>query len=264
MRMTASRRFTPWMTWAIVAVVLLLGTVPGTAIAAGGPEQAGPSPALLHPSKATLTAPDRFKVRLETTKGDIMIEVVREWAPHGADRFYNLVKIGFYDGAVFFRVIRDPEPFMAQVGYHADPAVTGAWTTSQIPDDPILQPIDRGTVCFAMSSAPNSRTTQFFINYRDNSYLRQYGAFAPFGRVVEGMTVADQLYAGYGEGAPSGQGPSQAMIQRQGNAYLEANFPKLDAIKRAVLIETPAETTPETEAGAPEAGTPKAETPKTG
>jgi peptidyl-prolyl cis-trans isomerase A (cyclophilin A) len=243
-----------WMTLAIVTAGALLGATPGTAAEAPEPEQA--SPGLLQPSRATLTAPDQFRVRLETTKGDIVIEVNRDWAPNGADRFYNLVKLGFYDGAVFFRVIRNPDPFMAQVGYHADPEVTRAWAAAQIPDDPILQPIERGTVCFAMSSSPNSRTTQFFINYRDNSYLRQYGAFAPFGRVVEGMTVADQLYAGYGEGAPSGQGPSQAMIQREGNAYLEASFPKLDAIKRAVLVETPAE--PESkekpEAESPSAG----------
>jgi peptidyl-prolyl cis-trans isomerase A (cyclophilin A) len=204
--------------------------------------QGSVDPKLLDPSAATLRAPDRFVVKLETSKGDIVIEVIRDWAPNGADRFFNLVRLGYYDGAVFYRVIRDPAPFMAQVGYHPNPEVTQAWARATIPDDPILQPIARGTVCFAMSSAPSSRTTQFFINYTDNSYLKMHGKFAPFGRVIEGMTVAEQLYAGYGEGAPSGNGPSQAMIQRLGNAYLDKQFPRLDSIKRAVIVEeSPAE-----------------------
>jgi len=194
---------------------------------------ADPKPALLKPSLAAETAPESYKVKLETTKGDVVIEVTRAWAPNGADRFYNLVKIGYYDGAVFFRVI---DGFMAQVGMHGDPAVQAAWMKASIPDDPVTQSNTRGMVTFAALGTPNSRTTQFFINFGDNSYLKQYGPFAPFGRVVQGMEVVDKLYSGYGEGAPKGRGPSQGEIARQGNAYLKASFPELDAITRASLL----------------------------
>ncbi|PWB68170.1 MAG: peptidylprolyl isomerase [Holophagae bacterium] len=194
---------------------------------------ADPNPALLKPSLAAETAPESYKVKFETTKGDFVIEVTRAWAPNGADRFYNLVKIGYYDGAVFFRVI---DGFMAQVGMHGDPAVQAAWMKASIPDDPPTQSNTRGMVTFAAQGAPNSRTTQFFINFGDNSYLKQYGPFAPFGRVVEGLKVVDSLYSGYGEGAPKGRGPSQGEIARQGNAYLKASFPELDAITRASLL----------------------------
>jgi peptidyl-prolyl cis-trans isomerase A (cyclophilin A) len=194
---------------------------------------ADPNPALLMPSLAAETAPESYKVKFETTKGDFVIEVTRAWAPNGADRFFNLVKIGYYDGAVFFRVI---DGFMAQVGMHGDPAVQAAWSKAAIPDDPVTQSNTRGMVTFAAQGTPNSRTTQFFINFGDNSYLKQYGPFAPFGQVVEGMKVVDSLYSGYGEGAPKGRGPSQGEIARQGNAYLKASFPELDAITRASLL----------------------------
>jgi peptidyl-prolyl cis-trans isomerase A (cyclophilin A) len=194
---------------------------------------ADPSPALLQPALATEKAPDTYKVKLETTKGEVVIEVTRAWAPNGADRFFNLVKIGYYDGTVFFRVI---DGFMAQVGMHGDPAVQAAWMKASIPDDPPTQSNTRGMVTFAAQGTPNSRTTQFFINFGDNSYLKQYGPFAPFGKVVEGMKVVDSLYSGYGEGAPKGRGPSQGEIARQGNAYLKASFPELDAITRASLL----------------------------
>jgi peptidyl-prolyl cis-trans isomerase A (cyclophilin A) len=194
---------------------------------------ADPNPALLKPSLAAETAPESYKVKFETTKGDFVIEVTRAWAPNGADRFFNLVKIGYYDGAVFFRVI---EGFMAQVGMHGDPAVQAAWMKASIPDDPPTQSNTRGMVTFAAQATPNSRTTQFFINFGDNSHLKQYGPFAPFGRVVEGIDVVDSLYAGYGEGAPKGRGPSQGEIARQGNAYLKVSFPELDAITRASLL----------------------------
>jgi peptidyl-prolyl cis-trans isomerase A (cyclophilin A) len=194
---------------------------------------ADPNPALLKPSLAAETAPESYKVKFETTKGDFVIQVTRAWAPNGADRFFNLVKIGYYDGAVFFRVI---EGFMAQVGMHGDPAVGAAWMKASIPDDPPTQSNTRGMVTFAALGTPNSRTTQFFINFGDNSYLKQYGPFAPFGQVVEGMKVVDSLYSGYGEGAPKGRGPSQGEIARQGNAYLKASFPELDAITRASLL----------------------------
>jgi peptidyl-prolyl cis-trans isomerase A (cyclophilin A) len=194
---------------------------------------ADPNPALLKPSLAAETAPESYKVKFETTKGDFTIQVNRTWAPNGADRFYNLVKIGYYDGAVFFRVI---DGFMAQVGMHGDPAVQAAWMKASIPDDPPTQSNTRGMVTFAAQGTPNSRTTQFFINFGDNSSLKQHGPFAPFGRVVEGMKVVDSLYSGYGEGAPKGRGPSQGEIVRQGNAYLKSSFPELDAITKASLL----------------------------
>jgi len=195
-----------------------------------------PSPALLDPALATERAPDAFRVNLETTKGDVVILVNRSWAPNGADRFYNLVKIGYYDDVSFYRVIKG---FMAQCGFNGDPAVSAAWSRARIADDPVTQANTRGMVTFAQPSAPNARTTQFFVNYGDNSYLKQHGAFAPFGKVISGMEVMDSIYAGYGEGAPNGNGPSQAQIGREGNSYLRQNFPKLDYIKRATIVDAP-------------------------
>ncbi len=208
-------------------LVLLTGPV---AVAADQP--AAPSPALLSPDAATETAPDTYRVKLDTTAGEVVIEVHRDWAPNGADRFYNLVKVGYYDDTAFFRVISG---FMAQVGMHGDPTVSAAWMNARIPDDPVIQSNTRGAVTFAMRSEPASRTTQIFINFGNNSGLDQSG-FAPFGRVVQGMEVVDALYAEYGEGAPRGAGPSQGRILREGNAYLKAEFPKLDYIKRASIL----------------------------
>ncbi len=192
--------------------------------------------ALGDPSLATRQAPDVYHVKLETTAGEIVIKVNRSWAPHGADRFYNLVTIGYYDQAVFYRVISD---FMAQCGFHADPAVSAVWSRATIPDDQVRHDNTRGMVTFAQPSRANARTTQFFINVADNSYLERHGAFAPFGTVVTGMDAVDALYAGYGEGAPNGRGPSQARIAREGNAYLEKAFPELDSIRRAVIVDAP-------------------------
>ncbi len=214
--------------FAAVAVALLSASI----AAAAGP-QTGPNPALRDPSLATTTAPATYQVKLQTTKGDVVIEVHRDWAPHGADRFYNLVKAGYYDGAKFFRVISG---FMAQVGMNPDPQVTAAWAAASIPDDPVSQSNTRGMVTFAAKASPNSRTTQFFINFGDNSALDRSG-FAPFGRVVSGMEAVDALYAGYGEGAPRGAGPSQGRIAREGDAYLAAEFPKLDAITHATIVD---------------------------
>ena len=214
----------------IVRGVLAIAVIAAASLPALAVE---PSKALLQPSLAVEKAPETYKIKLKTTKGDVIIEVTRAWAPNGADRFYNLVKIGYYDGVVFFRVI---EGFMAQVGLHGEPAVQAAWSKATIPDDPVLQSNTRGMVTFAATSAPNSRTTQFFINFGDNTSLKQHGPFAPFGRVVEGMAIVDTLYSGYGEGAPRGRGPSQGEIARQGNAYLKASFPELDAITRASLL----------------------------
>ena len=197
----------------------------GTAPAAGGA-------ALLSPQSATAKAPDVYKVKMSTTKGDFVIEVHRAWAPNGADRFYNLVSIGFFDGNEFFRVI---DGFMAQVGIHGDPAVAAKWHDANIPDDPPAgQSNLRGVVTFA-TAGPNTRTTQFFINFKDNSFLDSQG-FPPIGKIVEGDAVLDQLYRGYGEGAPSGNGPDQGRLQSEGNAYLKAQFPNLDAIKTARIV----------------------------
>jgi cyclophilin family peptidyl-prolyl cis-trans isomerase len=176
-------------------------------------------------------APATYRARFETTAGAFMIEVQRDWAPRGADRFYELVKSGYFDGQRFFRVLSG---FMAQFGIHRDPKVSAAWRERRIPDDPVRQSNTRGMVSFA-TAGPNTRTTQVFINYGNNSALDGQG-FAPFGRVIEGMEVVDRLFAGYGEGAPRGRGPDQGRIQAEGNAYLGREFPKLDAVKRATIV----------------------------
>ena len=190
------------------------------------------APALLDPSGATAQAPDEFTVKLQTTEGEVLIDVHRAWAPHGADRFYNLVKLGYYDDALFFRVIQG---FMAQVGIHGDPRVSAAWRQASIQDDPVKQSNTRGRVTFAMSSQPNSRTTQFFISFKDNSNLDGMG-FAPIGEVRD-MAAVDKLYKGYGEGAPRGRGPEQGRAQREGNAYFRSDFPELDYIVKATIVE---------------------------
>ncbi len=189
---------------------------------------------LLEPNEAELKAPapDVFKVKFETSKGDFVMEVHRSWSPNGADRLYYLVNHGFYEGVRFFRVI---DGFMAQFGYHGDPEVIKVWHTKTIPDDPVVESNKRGYVSFAKSNLPNSRTTQLFINFVDNIMLDKMG-FSPVAKITEGMDVVDKLYSGYGEGAPRGRGPSQAKIQQGGNKYLKDNFPKLDYIKKAYIL----------------------------
>lgn len=180
-------------------------------------------------------SPANYKVLFTTSKGDFTVQVNRDWAPKGADRFYELVKSGFYDDARFFRVIRNPRPFMAQFGINGDPGVNAKWTNANIEDDPVKEHNTRGKITFA-TAGPNTRTTQLFINYADNSRLDAQG-FSPFGEVVSGMEVVDQLYADYGEGQPSGMGPDQERIEKEGNAYLAKNFPNLDYIKTARVVE---------------------------
>lgn len=180
------------------------------------------------PNEANEQAPDRFRVRFETSQGDFVVDVHREWAPHGADRFYNLAKIGFFDECRFFRVVPG---FVVQFGLNGDPDVQATWTRT-LPDDPVTQSNTRGMLTYAKTPQPNSRSTQVFINLTDNPGLDGDG-FAPFGRVVEGINVVDKLYDGYGDA----QGPQQGRIQTEGNAYLQREFPKLDFIKRAVLVE---------------------------
>ncbi|MBN2369684.1 MAG: peptidylprolyl isomerase [Vicinamibacteria bacterium] len=188
-------------------------------------------PALLDPSLARETSPPAFKVRFDTTKGEFVLDVTRAWAPRGADRIYNLARVGYFDGVTFFRVISG---FMAQFGIHGDPKVSAAWRDARIPDDPVKQSNQRGFVSFA-TAGPNTRTTQLFINFGDNSALDSQG-FAPIGRVVEGMDVVDSLYSGYGEGAPRGMGPDQGRAQHEGNAYFRRDFSRLDYIKKATLV----------------------------
>jgi peptidyl-prolyl cis-trans isomerase A (cyclophilin A) len=177
------------------------------------------------------TAPAVYKVKFETSKGDFVVQVTREWAPLGADRFYQLVKSNFFDNARFFRVISG---FMAQFGISADPKTAAMWETQTIPDDPPTQSNTKGRITFA-TAGPNTRTTQLFINLVDNVRLDASG-FAPFGEVVSGMSVVESLNSEYGEGAPRGAGPSQELIRSQGNAYLEKEFPRLDYIKKTSLL----------------------------
>lgn len=188
--------------------------------------------ALLHPEQATEKAPETFKVKFSTTKGDFVVEVTRAWAPLGTDRFYNLVKLGYYDGVRFFRAI---DGFMVQFGVHGEPKVSGAWSRASIADDPVVQSNKRGFVTFAMAGK-NSRTTQIFINYNDANARLDGMGFAPFGKVIEGMEVVDSLYKGYGETGPRGRGPNPGRLQMEGNGYLDREFPQLDAVKTARLL----------------------------
>jgi peptidyl-prolyl cis-trans isomerase A (cyclophilin A) len=177
-------------------------------------------------------APDTFKVKFETSKGNFVVEVHRDWAPLGADRFYELVQSRFFDDARFFRVLKG---FVVQFGLNKDPAVSAKWRTMRLVDDPVKQSNGRGTITYAMGG-PNSRTSQMFVNLADNRRLDADG-FAPFGSVVEGMEVVDALYGDYGEGAPNGAGPDQQSIQARGNSYLIEQFPKLDYIKTAMIAK---------------------------
>lgn len=177
-------------------------------------------------------APATFRVRFETTEGDIVVESVRDWAPNGVDRFHELVTEGFYDDTRFFRVI---EGFVAQFGLSGDPAENSTWRSRPIPDDEVGQSNVRGTLTFAMAG-PDTRTTQLFLNLVDNVRLDTMG-FAPIARVVEGMDVVDALHAGYGEGAPRGRGPDQGRIQSEGNAYLDRDYARLSRIVRATVVD---------------------------
>jgi peptidyl-prolyl cis-trans isomerase A (cyclophilin A) len=178
----------------------------------------------------TEQAPASYKVKFDTSKGAFVLQVTRAWAPLGADRFYNLVKSGFYDNVRFFRVISG---FMVQFGISGDPAVMAGWRDAPIKDDPVTQSNKRGTITFAMAG-PNTRTTQVFINFADNDRLDASG-FSPFGRVLSGMDVVDKLNPEYGEGAPRGRGPDQSRMQREGNAYLTKEFQHLDFVKKATI-----------------------------
>ena len=180
---------------------------------------------LTDPSKLTEKAPDKFKARFDTTKGAVTIEVTRSMAPNGADRFYNLVKAGYFKDIGFFRVVPG---FMVQFGIAGDPAVAKAWQGANLTDDPVKGSNTRGTLTFA-TAGPNTRTTQLFINFGNNTFLDGQG-FAPFGKVTEGMDVMDKINAEYGET------PNQGAIQHEGNPYLKKSFPNLDYIKSATIL----------------------------
>ena len=227
--------FVPRRPAVIASIALATATLAaacGTDGNAGGGGSAASS-ALIKPDKNAIAAPapDSFKVAVETSKGNFTILAHRDWAPRGVDRFYHLVKLGYFDDTRFFRVLNG---FMAQFGVHGDPKVNAAWEPLQFEDDPVKQSNKRGTVTFA-TGGPNTRTTQLFINYGDNANLDAMG-FAPIGEVVDGMTVVDSLYADYGEGAPQGGGPDQGRIASEGNAYLTQSFPKLDFIRSARIL----------------------------
>lgn len=183
-----------------------------------------------HPD-ANRRAPDQFRVAFTTTKGEFLVEVHREWAPLGADRFYNLVQVGYYNGNHFFRVV---DGFIAQFGMNGDPAVNEAWDDAGIPDDPMGEMNTRGRLTFA-HGGPGTRTTQLFISLGDNLFLDNQG-FPPFGEVIDGMDVVDSLHTGYGDGPPRGPGPDQGRIGAEGTAYLEREFPLLDYVESARVV----------------------------
>lgn len=211
------------------SVILLSLALAGTAVALAGQE---PTYDLKEPSTLVGDAPAKYRAQFETSKGSFTIEVEKDWAPRGAIRFYHLVKSGFYNETRFFRVLTG---FMAQFGINADPEIANIWRGARIIDDVRKQTNERGYVSYA-AGGPNTRTTQVFINLKDNTALDQAG-FSPFGRVVSGMNTIEKLYDGYGDGAPKGKGPDQNKIYAEGNAFLLKSFPKLDYIKTATIVE---------------------------
>jgi len=208
-----------------------------SATSKAGASKAGTAarPSLMNPASLRAKAPDLFKVQFTTTKGDVIVEVHRDWAPLGADRFYNLVKNGFFNNAAFFRVVTSPRPFIVQFGLNANPEVNKVWEHASIKDDPVMGSNSRGTLVFA-TAGPNTRTTQLFINLNDNKFLDSMG-FAPFATVSDGMDVVDKIYPGYAER------PDQQRITEEGDAYLVKNFPMIDKIKLGKILpaEPPAD-----------------------
>jgi peptidyl-prolyl cis-trans isomerase A (cyclophilin A) len=207
-----------------IAFAVLAAAVAGGAVAASAGQAA---PSLKTPASLTAKAPATYKVEFDTTAGPFVVEVHHDWAPIAADRFYNLVKNGFYNNARFFRVVPN---FMVQFGMSGDPAVTSAWASTPMKDEPSKQSNKKGYITFARTGAPNSRGTQVFINFKDNAFLDSQG-FAPFGQVVSGMPIVEKINSEYGER------PNQGRITLEGNAYLSKEFPKLDYIKKATIAE---------------------------
>lgn len=206
----------------IIAIVVTIGIF--AMVAAG---QTGGNAVLKNPAALKDKAPETFKADFELNNGKhFVIEVHRAWSPNGADRFYNMVKNGYFDGCRFFRVVPD---FMVQFGIHGDPSISAPWRAARIADDPVKQSNKRGYVTFA-TAGPNTRTTQIFVNFKDNSFLDSQG-FSPFGQVITGMDVVDSIYSADGER------PDQTQVQAQGNAYLTKSFPKLDSVKKATIVQ---------------------------
>lgn len=218
------------------APLLLCAALTACATAIGTSRERETSAAtLLNPAAAVFAtpAPETFLARFETSRGEFTVRVTRAWAPQGADRFYHLVRAGFFDGQKFFRVRAN---FIAQFGLHPDPRVIAAWKNQTLPDDTARVSNTRGTLAYAMLTTPNTRTTQIYINLADNARLDAEG-FAPFGRIVEGIDVIDRLYAGYDERAGGGmRAGNQRPIELEGNAWLERHFPNLDHIVAVTLV----------------------------
>jgi len=208
----------------------LLGAAVAVAVSIIAAPAFSQSASLANPATLTEKAPAAYKVKFDTSKGPFVIQVNRDWAPNGADRFYNLVKNGFYDNVRFFRVVTG---FMVQFGISGDPKLSAPWREARIPDDPVRQSNKRGYITFA-TAGPNTRTTQVFINFGNNTFLDSQG-FAPFGQVISGMNVVDALNAEYGEGAPRGRGPDQGRLQQEGNAYLAKDFARMDFVRKATI-----------------------------
>jgi cyclophilin family peptidyl-prolyl cis-trans isomerase len=188
-------------------------------------EQAKKSPT----PKQDAVAPDVFRVNLDTSKGPIVIEVHKDWAPIGAQHLYELVNRGYYDGNRFFRVTHA----YVQWGVNGDPQTSSLWSTANLRDDPVKESNVRGAVSYA-KRGPNTRTTQLFINMKDNKDLDKQG-FAPIAKVITGMDAVESFYSAYGDMPPRGQGPDPSQIETQGNSYLESHFPRLDFVKKAVI-----------------------------
>jgi peptidyl-prolyl cis-trans isomerase A (cyclophilin A) len=216
-----------------------------TGTATKAPAAPAPSPALLNPAALKARCPDLLKVKFTTTKGDFVVEVHRDWSPLGADRFYNLVKNRFFNGAPFFRVMPG---FIVQFGLSGDPAINKAWQHTEFKDDPVTPTNSnkKGTLVFA-TAGPNTRTTQLFINLNNNTPLDAQG-FTAFGMVTEGMEVVNTIYSGYGEA------PDQGRLTNEGKAYFEKTFPKLDKVVSTTILfpeATSAPATPKKSTGAP-------------
>ena len=231
----------PWSRTALMLTMLVLGACAPengpTSSAPSEAESATPAiseeqAALLDPALARRQAPESFRVRFQTTQGAFLVEATRSWAPLGVDRFYNLSRIGFFTDVAFFRAVKD---FIIQFGVSGDPAITKVWSIATIPDDPAGMSNRRGFLSFAKGDV-NTRTTQLFINLKDNTDLDGAG-FTPVAKVIEGMEVVDSLYMGYGDLYPIGNGPRFQLLNLRGNEYLRMHFPDMDYIRSAELVD---------------------------
>ena len=215
---------------AVVEVLPAPSASPRTSATVAAPPRE--HPALRDPSKARERAPEGFSVRFETTAGTLDFECQRKNAPNGVDRFYNLVRAGFFQDIAFFRVVKDPRPFVIQFGIHGDPSISAVWRDASLPADPVVKTNTRGTLTFAQAGSPDTRTTQLFVNLADNSQLDRMG-FSPICEVTgDGMSTLDRVNGQYRE-EPSSQ---QSRIQRDGNAFLRSEFPALDYIASGVVL----------------------------